>query len=320
MYFTGMQLHLQRPIDLRCVTQKPFKARSLPREMEYRKSKIMSANNEFLLLCGSRNLHLFDENLQLVRSTIKSPISDDDLVDMAWCEMNSRFIVLVKKKAYIFDPLTTQLSYIQSIQLPEDEAQFVSCTCSNDKLFIVTSASYHPYYMYHYHLPTFSFISRLTVTDLIGFDPLARNYWSTNWAAERQGNDNRKIISVRYHQQRLGVIIEIGSHTFLYALDLTEQPIKFHKIELPWRDGRLVVLAKSGEWLIVHDGLNGKLLQIALDCQFKAVYESKHSSQSSFFSLSTGFANLKSRIINAIILGSSQLVLLLNDSLVLYNI
>ena len=280
----------------------------------------MSASSEFLLLCGDGNLHLFDENLKLVRSTIKSPISAYDLVDIAWCEANRRFIVLTDTQIYVFDPVTTQLSCIESIRLQEKEVHFVSCTCSNDKLFIVTSESYYPYYLHYYQLPTFSFVSRLTVTDLIGSDPSPKRSWDTNWATTKQKDDTRKIISVRYNQQRLGVMMEIKSDAFLYALDLTEQPIGFHKTNLLWCDGRLVVFANSGEWLIVHDKCNDKLLQITLDCQFKTEWESKNQSQSSFFSLSTGFVSLKGTVTNAITLGLSQLVLLLDDSLALYNI
>jgi hypothetical protein len=280
----------------------------------------MSSNNQFLLLCGDNNLHLFDDNLKLVRSTIKSPMSSYNLVDMTWCEIVQKFIVLTEKQAYVFDPVTTQLSCIESIRLQEKEYKFVSCTCSNDKLFIVTSASYYPHYLHHYKLPAFIFVTRLTVTDLIGFDPPPENSWETNWEKKKQENDDRKIISVRYNQQRLGMMMEIGMDHFLYALDLTQQPIAFGKTKLPWSDGQLAVLAKSGEWLVVHDGRNDKFVQIALDCQFKAEWEPKSHSQSSFFSVSTGFVNLHGNVTNAIMLGSSQLVLLLDDSLALYTV
>jgi hypothetical protein len=213
----------------------------------------------------------------------------------------------------MFDPVTTQLSCIENIRLQEEERQFVSCTCSNDKLFIVTSESYGPSYLHHYKLPSFSFVSRLTVTDLIGFDRPPENSWSPNWAKKKQKDDNRNIIAVRFNQQRFGMMMEIERNFFLYSLDLTEKPTRFGKTKLPWSNGRLAVLAKSGEWLVVHEGYNDKFIQIALDCQFKAEWESKDYLQSSFFSLSTGFVNLKGTVTNVIMFGSSQLVLLLYD-------
>ncbi len=284
-------------------------------------SKIMSSNNEFLLLYGDSNLHLFDENLKLVRSTTKLPLSYHGLVDMAWCESIKRFVVLAEEQAYVFDPITTQFSCIESVRLQKEEHKYVSCTCSNDKLFIVTSESYDLSYMHHYKLPSFIFVSRMTVADLIGPDPILeerkKKYTSSRSNPEK---DKREIISVRYNQQRLGMMMKIEGDAFLYVLDLTEQLIKFATIKLPSTNNELAVMAKSGEWLIVQHGYTEKFIEIALDCQFKAEWESKSHSQSSFFSLSTGFVDLKGSVTNAIMFGSSYLVLLLDNSLALYNV
>lgn len=287
--------------------------------MKYGASKIMGANDQFVLLCGDDNLHLFDENLKLVKSTIKSPISHYNLVDMVWCEPVQKFIILTKEHAYAFDPFSTQLSSIESVRLQEEEAGFVSCTSSYDRFFIATSQTYGPSYLHHYKLPGFIFVCRLTVTNLVGSDPPPKNSWSTNWATKEQKEGRREILSIRYNQQRLGIIMEIGSDSFLYTLNLTQQPVEFGKTQLPRRKGQLVVLVNSGEWLVIHDGYEDKFIQIALDCQFKAEWESKSRSQSSFFSWSTGFVNLKGDVNNAIMFGSSYLVLLLDDSLALYN-
>jgi hypothetical protein len=169
-----------------------------------------------------------------------------------------------------------------------------------------------------YKLPSFIRVSRLTVTDLIGPDPeVEEKRKKYSWSRQA---DEREIISVRYNHQRLGLMIEIEQDPFLYVLDLTEQPVGVTKTQLLERDGKLVVLAKSGEWLIVQNGYNDKLTQIALDCQFKADWKSKDNSQSSFFGLSTGFVDLKGSVTNAIMFGSSYLVLLLDKSLALYNV
>jgi hypothetical protein len=246
--------------------------------MHYRNSA-MSTNNEFLLLFGRNNLHVFDENLKLVRSTKGTSISTSNLVDMIWCESIRRFIVLSKARAYVFDPITTQLSRIESIQLKNEEHHFVSCACSHDKLFIVTSESRHPCYMHLYKLPSFVFISRLTVTDLIGPDPKYSQY------KYNPSVDYREIISVRYNHQRLGIMMKVDRKSFLYSLDLTEQPISITRMELSKSDGKLVVLTKSGEWLILYHEYIDKLMQISLDCQFKTDWKSKNYSKSSFFSL-----------------------------------
>jgi hypothetical protein len=158
------------------------------------------------------------------------------------------------------------------------------------------------------------------VTDLIGSNPPPENSWSTKWHTAKQEDDEREIISVRYNQQRLGMVIKIDYDNFLYTLDLTEKPIAFARTELPWSGGRLSPLAKSGEWLFMDKVYKNKFIQIALDCQFKSEWTSKDSSQDSFFSISTGFVSLKGSVTNAIMFGSSYLVLLLNDSLALYKV
>ncbi|CAF4169397.1 unnamed protein product, partial [Rotaria magnacalcarata] len=314
-----IKLHLERSLDLRCIKQKPFKARSLPKEMKYQKSKVMCSNNELLLLCAFDKLYLFDEDLKLVRSTIQTSILSSDLVDMAWCESILKFIVLDNKKAYVLDPVTAQLSCIESVQLKEKESCFVSCACSNNKLFIGSSASYYPTYLKCYKLPAFTFVSQLTVTDLIGFDPLPKRSWDTNWATKEQKDDKRKIISIRYNQKRLGIIINISNQNYLYVLNLTQQPIGFVKTKVSSTNYQLNVLSKSGEWLLVPDGSDEKLIQIALDCQFKAECESKDRSQDSFFSFSTGFVSLNGDLDNLIMFGPSSIVALIDDSLALYQ-
>ncbi|CAF3678107.1 unnamed protein product [Rotaria socialis] len=315
-----IKLHLERSLDLRCIKQKPFKARSLPKEMKYHKSKVMCSNNELLLLCAVDKLYLFDEDLKLVRSTIQTSILSSDLVDMAWCESILKFIVLNEEKAYVLDPVTAQLSCIESVQLKENESCFVSCACSNDKLFIGTSASYYPTYMQCYKLPGFIFVSQFTVTDLIGFDPPPVNSWDTNWATKKQKDDKRKIVSIRYNQQRLGIIIDTFNERFLYVFNLTQQPIGFVKTNLSSVEYQLNVLAKSGEWLLVPNGGYEKLIQIALDCQFKAECESKDRSQDSFFSFSAGFVSLNGNLDNLIMFGPTSLVALIDDSLALYQV
>jgi len=158
------------------------------------------------------------------------------------------------------------------------------------------------------------------VTDLIGSEPPPKNSWSSKWPTAEQEDDKREIISVRYNQQRLGMMIKIDDDNFLYTLDLTERPFAFAKTELLQSDCRLSSLAQSGEWLVMHTGYDDKFIQIALDCQFKSEWASKDSSQDSFFSISTGFVSLKGGVTNAIMFGSSYLVLLLDDSLALYKV
>lgn len=289
--------------------------------MNYRNSAIMCTNSQFLILCGDSNLHVFDENLKLIRSTKESPISSYNLVDMMWCESLRRFIILSNKQVYGFDPITTQLLSIEGIQLQEKEAKFVSCTCSFDKLFIITSESYYPTYMHLYKLPSIAFISRLTVADVIGRDLEAEEQRSKySWSENSPFVDERQFLSVRYNHQRLGMLLKIKGDRYLYSVDLTGQPFGITRTKLASSDCQFAVLAKSGEWLIVYKGYSAKLVQISLDCQFKTEGESKDRSQSSFFSLSTGFVDLKGSVVNAMMFGPHCLMLLLDESLALYNV
>ena len=284
-------------------------------------SDIMSTNNQFLILYEYSNLHVFDEDLKLIRSAKNIPISSHDLADMVWCESFQKFIILSAKQAYAFDPLTTQLLSIESIRLQEKETQFVSCSCSYDKLFIITSESYYPTYMHLYKLPSLAFVSRLTVADLIGPDLEAEEERSKySWSKNQPFVDERQIISVRYNQQRLGMLLKIKRDQYLYSVDLTVHPLGISQTKLANEAYKLAVIGKSGEWLPVYKGYFGKLVRISLDCQFKMEWESKNNSQSSFFSLSTGFVDLKSDVITAMMFGPNCLVLLLGKSLALYNV
>ncbi|UJR32741.1 hypothetical protein I4U23_020200 [Adineta vaga] len=226
--------------------------------------------------------------------------------------------VALSLQPYVFDPITMQLSLIQCVRLQQKETQYVSCTCSSEKFFVVTVEAYYPYYLYAYTLPGFTFLSRLTVKDLIGSEPLPTMNCDRIWSTTEHKKDERKIIRIQYNQQRLGILIHAGSHNFLYALDLLAQPIIFNRIELPWDDGRLLSLVHSGEWLVIHDIYEDKVIQIALDCQFKTEWSSKKYSQESFFSLSTGFVGLEGSVNNAVMFRSSYLILLLDQSLAMY--
>lgn len=280
----------------------------------------MCTNDELILLFANEKFHFFDKNLKLFKSSSEIPIYNIDLVDMIWCRAISKFIVLTAAKLYVIDPISIQISSIESIQ-SQDKHCFVSCTCSNDTLFLVISTSNHTTYLQCYKLPSFIFLSKLTVTDLIGYDTLPQKNYETNYATEKQKDGDRTIVSVRYNQQRLGILMKIKSDYTLYVLNLTVKPITFVKTKLTlWNDVKCVILAKSGEWLIIGNGASDKLFQISLDCQMITESETKPYSQDSFFSFSTGSVTLRGNLDNLVMLDSSFFIALIHETLAMYQI
>lgn len=319
---SSLSIPLKASIDLRCVTQRPFKARSLPSAVKYGMSASIAANTQFILLFGHRNLHLFNEELELVRSTKSSGLSSEDLVDMIWCESVHKFIILTKKSFYVFDPAIAQLSLIESIRLSPKDEDFTCCTCSSSNLFIGVCRSSDKSCLYQYTLPSLRFVSRSFVADFLGVKPPPQestSYWAKQEKISRD-DDDRKILTLRYNCGRLGILVEYKNDCYLYSLDLTKQPLQNSITAVPYKEPRLVVVDKSGEWLIIKDAYDSKIIQIALDCQLKSECESKEYSKSSFFSFSTGFINLQGTVKNATMFGTSALVLLLRDSLALYQV
>ena len=298
-------------------------ARELPSAVNYSISKLISTNDQFILLCGRNNLHIFNEELKLVRSTNNGLVSSYDLVDMVWCETISRFFVLKKDKAYILDPNIMQLSLIESIRLDKNDKEFTCCTCSTDYLMIGVRASGDGSCVYQYTLPDIALVTRLLLADLIGLDPPAEtnssSYWSSSSKIKRD-RDDRKIVTLRFNHERLGIIIAFKSNEFLYCVDFNQKPHRISNTSLPSRTSRLVSVEKSREWLVIDDQYRSKILQISLDCQLKSEWASKESSQSSFSTFSTGFVNLKGCVNNAIMFGPSMLLLLLVESLALYKV
>ena len=280
----------------------------------------MCANNDLLLLCGDGELHLFDADLKLLRSTNKAKVSSSDLLDMVWCESLNRFIILTGKKVYLFDSTTMQLSHIEDVRLNKDENSFISCACSSTILFVAARKSWRSYYLKHYSLPEMNLVAHLSVIDLIGTDPPSSSSASSYKQRPTKENDARKILSIRYNQQRLAIMIEGSGEAFLYVLGSQRRSEKALHTTLPWTDGHLSALMGSSGWLLMKGKTSENFLQIDPDCRYKAEWASKDSSQSSFFSFSTGFVELNGGVTNAIMFGPSHLVLLLDNSLALYQV
>lgn len=319
-FFPEDSQHVQSSLDLRSLSKRPFKARSLPKEVKYQKSPLMCANNEFLLLCTDGELHLFNTDLKLTRSTEGSKITSSELIDMAWCESLSRFIILTKEKVYLLNLMIMQLLLIEDIRLQSEERRFTSCACSSTTLFIAVSQSWNKSYLYHYSLPRISFVARLSMVDLIGTDlPPSTSTWSSLKAPIKEKDDDREIHSIRYNQQRLAVMITCRREAFLYVLGSQRQSETASKTALPWYDGHLCALAGSAGWLLIKENRDQKLLQIDLDCRYKAEWAPKDRNQDSFFTFSTGFVELKGNVTNAVMFGPSHLVVLLDHSLALYQ-
>jgi hypothetical protein len=243
--------------------------------MNYSDLEIMSSNDEVLLLYGDDRLHLLDENLKVISSIKNNMISSIKMLDIVWCGLVHRFIVITETNIYLFDPISYKLSCVESVRLKENEKQFISCTCWNDALFVATADSYYPFYVDHYSLPDFVFTRQYTVIDLIGRNLPPELNWGRIKTVTETKKDDRKICIIRSNRDRLGLIMNIERKSFLYVINMTTRPFVSVKMMLSSTDCKLSAIAASGEWLLVCDDYDKKIMQISLDCEFTTEYEAK---------------------------------------------
>lgn len=281
----------------------------------------MDASNQSILVYSNNKLHVFDNNLKHVRSIEKLDFSENDIVDIIWCQTLEKYIILTKEKLFTFDPARTQLASIENAQFKEKKHNFVSCTCSDDQLFIIISKSSNKNYLSTYKLINFKLISQTLIKDFIDSK---REY---SWSKSKSKYDRYEVKSVRYNHQRLGMIIEVGyNETFLYTFNLEEKPIRFAKIQLSSNDSRLISVTKSGDWLVIENGNGGssfnknEVLQISLDCRNRSKWPTEYDSKNDASGAYEPAYGLDYKVKNMAMMGLSHLVLLRDYTISMYEV
>lgn len=263
--------YIPSSLDLSFIKQRPRKTKSLSDLTSYFGPKILTSNNEYLLVYGDEYLCRFDNDLKYIKTKIDGLGYSKELLDIVWCPFISRFIILTDEKFYLLEPITMRSQSIENIQFQQDEKKFVSCACLNDKLYIVTEGSEYTSYLDCYSLPDFNFIYKWTVMELIGAGPAKTklNKYSTS-------EDSPEITFVRSNKNKLGLIMRIEGDNYLYVLDPTHQPFQFARIKVSFSTKQLTTLTQSNEWLIICDDYNNTLIQISLNCEFKTEFDGKN--------------------------------------------
>ncbi|UJR23601.1 hypothetical protein I4U23_026590 [Adineta vaga] len=295
--------------DITYDRKQPIKYRILPTNCRLYLSNLMICSNEYILINANNHLHLFDKNLRLIRSNNDIRITESNLQDLCWCTDANSFIILTRKHIYLMNPLTCKLSSIENIKSSDHLEEFLSCTCTNEKLFLLTCQLNTNMFFYHeYNLSTFRFCQKLRIRDLIGTSLLIQNGLFDKY-------DIQEMISIRYFQQKIAMIMRIGTNWFIYIFSLHEQPILLKEIQLGGRS-RMTILNPMNQWILFRDYLSNEFIRINIDLH----RNSQMNETDLCVDFVKGFIDFGGQLRSVALFGTSTLVFLIDNTLVLYKL
>ena len=208
------------------------------------------------------------------------------------------------------NPLTSKLSIIENMKLKDQREEFISCSCSEDRMFIITclsNSNSNSFYLEEYNLPTFRFFKKFQILDFIGTSLVIQNGLFNKYNIQQ-------ISSIRYYQKKIAIIMEISFNWFIYIFNLKDQPIFLTKIPLVEKS-RLTILNPINQWIIFKDYLSNSFMQMSMEFQNKfdnQLYELPDYSR--------GFIDFNGKLRSVAVFGISNLVLLIENALVLYRL
>jgi hypothetical protein len=128
-------------------------------------------------------------------------------------------------------------------------------------------------------------------------------------------NNLQEIISIRYYQQKIAIIMQISFHWFIYIFHLYEQPTFLAKIPLEEKS-RMTILNPINQSIIYKDYLSNSFIQISMDFKKKLENNQQHHLEN----YSKGFIDLNGKLRSVALFGTSNLLLLIDNILVLYKL
>jgi hypothetical protein len=296
-------------VNQNCFKKKPLNYRLLPQKCRLNISNLMICSNEYILINANNYFHLFDGNLKLIRSNNDIKINKNYLKDLSLFSDSNHFIILTKRKVYLMNPLTSKLSIIDNMQLKDQREEFISCSCSEQKLYVITSQlDTNSFYLEEYILPTCRFFKKYSIIDFIGIYLFVQN-------GVFNKNNIQQVISIRYYQKKIAIIMQISFHWFIYVFHLYEQPTFLTKIPLDEKS-RMTILNPINQWIIFKDNLANSFIQITMNFQNKF----KNNQQYELEDYSRGSFDFNGKLRNVAIFGISNFVLLIDDALILYKL
>ncbi|CAF1142866.1 unnamed protein product [Rotaria sordida] len=294
-------------LNSNCIKKKPYKHRILPKHCRLSLSNLMICNNEYILISANHHLHLFDGNLKYIRSNKERKINENDLKDLSWSSYSNCFIILMKKEIYLMDPLSSKISIIEYFKLKDHREEYLSCTCSEDHIYLIKCQfNSNIYYLEEYYLSTFRFLRKFQITHLIGTSLVIQN------GSSNQFQDIEKINSIRYNEKKLAIIIKINSHSFIYIFQLHDQPVFLMKI--PIEDNcRMTILNPINQFIIFKDYLSNLFIKISID--FENDFQLNQ-----YYNCSNGLIDFNGKLRNVALFGRSNLVFLIDNALLIYQL
>ena len=287
--------------------KKPIQYRKLTNNL----SNLLVCNDQYILINANNYLHLFDGNLKLIRSNHQKKINKNDLKDLSWCLIFNDFLILTKNEIYRMNPLTTKLSLIENVTMKNYREEFISCSCSDDKVYLIKChLDSNSYDFEEYSLPMFRFVRKFSMFDLIQTSFIIQNGLSNPFNIE-------EINSIRYFDRKIAILIKINSNWFIYIFHLDEKLRLVIKIPLEEKS-RMTILNPINQSIIYKDCPSNSFVQMSMD--FENNFQFQSMSEHRNIDYSNGFVDFNGKLRSVAKFGSSKLVFLLDDALVIYKL
>ena len=205
------------------------------------------ASDKYLLIHRKPNLCFVDFEMNVVKEMLWNY---EDIGDMCWCSTLDRFIVNEGSNIFLVDESTMSIEKIKTIE----EKRWLSCTTSENHLFLSTN--------------TYGSIVKK-------YDLLPSIKLVTEWKSPFTCTDNEWISSIRYNNEKLGLLIrnnpEKSLHMELRSVDTFDRIwlLKFD-IVCEQNIGFRCCSLTCNEWLVA-DYETERLLHVTKDGKLKAV-------------------------------------------------
>lgn len=297
------------PLIENCSKKKPVHYRTLPSKCGSNVSNLIACSHEYILIHGNNHFHLFDKTLKLIRSNKDFQINSNDLKDLTWSEDSNHFLILTRKNLYFLNPLTCRLTIIENIKLKDQREEYLSCTSSNEKFFLIKSQiNSKLFYLEEFYSTTFRFIRKYLINHFIGTSLFIQNGFANQ-------NSIEQITSIRYFQEKLIVILQNSSQWFIYVFNLNEQMSFFMKIPLE-DSSRMCICHSINQWIVYRDYLSNSFIQFSMDFNQKMTNHSSFSLEN----YSKALIDFDGKLRSLAPFGSTNLVLLLDQALASYQL
>jgi hypothetical protein len=202
--------------------------------------------------------------------------------------------------------LTSKIYPIENIKLTDQREEFISCCFSEEKFFLITlNFKSNSFYLQSYQLPRFRFLKNYFLLHLMRPSLFIQNGFFNK-------SNIQQIISIRFYQNTLLIIMEISFQWFIYVFNLCEEPHFLMKIPSDEKS-RMTILSPINQWILFKDYLSNSFIQMSID--FKEISQSNPLDN-----YTKGLIDFDGKLRSVALFGTSNLVLLIENALVIYQL